>query len=91
MADEQARNQNPGNEQDKGKAMGAGAGADQKGGINPVQHSERNETAGQGGGMQGTGQRQSNPGGYTSGQEGQRDEGRNEGSTQGRQEPRGGE
>jgi hypothetical protein len=97
MADEKARSQSQENEQDRGKAMGAGASAggyqgrqendEQNLGRNPQQ----SETAGQGGGIQGTGQRQSNPGGYTGGNTGgedrelrQRDEG-NEASAPGRQ------
>lgn len=84
MADEKARSQNQENDQDRGKAMGAGASAggyqgqqgneEQNLGHNP----QRSETAGQGGGIQGTGQRQSNPGGYTQGEDRelrQRDEG----------------
>ena len=34
-----------------------------------LQRSKPNESAGQGGGIQGTGQRQSNPGGFTGGEE----------------------
>ncbi|HUS09666.1 MAG TPA: hypothetical protein VMZ30_04295 [Pyrinomonadaceae bacterium] len=83
MADQNARNQNPGNtedrdRQDKGQAMGAGASRGpqgQQGRQNLGGASQPNETAGQGGGMQGTGQQQSNPGGYTSGQGSARDEG----------------
>ena len=61
MADE--RNQDQNTEQDKGKAMGAGASVGSQG--QRLENNPPNETAGQGGGIQGTGQRQSNPGGYT--------------------------
>ena len=87
MADEKNREQNQPNDQDRGKAMGAGAGAgfqgDQK---NPDLNSQRNEMAGQGGGIQGQGQRQPNPGGYTEGENRQRDEIHKQDSTQ-RKEP----
>jgi hypothetical protein len=88
MADDRNRDQE--NAQDKGKAMGAGAGGSYQGQQerqNAGRSSQPNETAGQGGGMQGTGQHQSNPGGYTEGQGGrdldQRDKGT---ATQGRQD-----
>jgi hypothetical protein len=87
MADEKARSQNQENDKDKGKAMGATAGYQgQSLGPNP-----QGETAGQGGGVQGTGQRQPNPGGYTEGDGGPRDQSGdrrgNEASTQERHEP----
>ena len=78
MAYQNATNQNPGNtqERDKGQAVGAGAtGAtpdqttQQHGQGNLGGTSRPNETAGQGGGVQGTGQGQaSNPTGATGGQ-----------------------
>jgi hypothetical protein len=81
MGDEKARNQNPENAEDKGKAAAAGASGNYQG-QQPQPDAGRgpqpNETAGQGGGVQGTGQQQSNPGGFTSGQEHLRDEGRRE-------------
>jgi hypothetical protein len=67
MADEKSTNQNQQNEQEQGKAMGAAANAgahwQERSGNSP------SETAGQGGGIQGSGQRQPNPGGYTEGEE----------------------
>ena len=81
MGDEKARNQNPENAEDKGKAAAAGASGNYQGqqrqpdaGRGP----QPNETAGQGGGIQGSGQRQTNPGGFTGGQEHLRDEGRDD-------------
>jgi hypothetical protein len=84
MADEQARDRNQ--EQEKGKAMGAGASGnyqpDQRVSEQQLDELSRrpNESAGQGGGVQGTGQSQSNPGGFSQGQNSrdqsqQRDEG----------------
>jgi hypothetical protein len=97
MADEKSRSQNQENDQDRGKAMSAGASAGYQGQQENEQqnlggNAQQSETAGQGGGMQGTGQRQPNPGGYTGGNTGgddrelrQRDEGRgNEALGQGR-------
>ncbi len=79
MADEKATNQNQGNEQREGKAMGAAANAGNQSDLEPG--NATSEIAGQGGGIQGTGQGQQNPGGFTSGQDQSRDEGRSEGST----------
>jgi len=69
MADQNATNQNQGNteERDKGQAVGAGATAGQPSQATQ-QHegqgtSKPNETAGQGGGLQGSGQSQPNQGG----------------------------
>ena len=75
MADEKTTNQDPNQQtqQDKGKAMGAAANAPGQEG----QTNARSETAGQGGGIQGTGQSQQNPGGYTKGNEQNRDDSRN--------------
>ena len=59
MADENARKQDRDNEQDKGKAMGAGASGSYQGQQeqqDPNVERKPNETAGQGGGIQGTGQ-----------------------------------
>lgn len=89
MADENARNRNQETDQEKGKAMGAGASGSYQGqqGQTDEQFAGRglqpNEVSGQGGGVQGTGQRQTNPGGYTEGQDERRDESRrgNEGPT----------
>ena len=89
MADENARNRNQETDQEKGKAMGAGASGNYQGQPGqsadefPGRRSQPNEVSGQGGGIQGTGQSQSNPGGYTEGQDEQRDESRrgNQGST----------
>ena len=77
MADQNATNQNPGNTEDrdrqeKGQAVGAGATAGQPAQATQ-QHegqgtSKPNETAGQGGGLQGSGQSQPNQG--TTGQGG---------------------
>ena len=71
MADQNATNQNQGNtedrdQQNKGQAVGAGATAGQPGQATQ-QHegqgtSKPNETAGQGGGLQGSGQSQPNQG-----------------------------
>jgi hypothetical protein len=74
MADENAR-RNQEDDQEKSRAMGAGASGNYQG--QPEQQSQRqpNETAGQGGGIQGTGQHQSNPGGFTGGHGEQRDKG----------------
>ena len=88
MADENARNRNQETDQEKGKAMGAGASGNYQGQQGqtadefPGRRSQPNEVSGQGGGIQGTGQSQSNPGGYTEGQDEQRDESRrgNQGS-----------
>ena len=84
MADQNARNQNPGNTEDrdrkdKGQAMGAGASSGSQGQPsrqNLSGASQPSETAGQAGVKQGTGQQQSNPGGYTGGQGRERDEGK---------------
>lgn len=89
MADEKSREHNQQNEQERGKAMGAGAstGYQGQGQTNPELNSQSSEMAGQGGGIQGSGQRQSNPGGFSEDRE--RDESRrNEGSTERRKEPR---
>jgi hypothetical protein len=77
MADEKAKTQNPEHAEEKGKAMGAGAAANYQGQQQPdaVRSPKPNESAGQGGGIQGTGQQQSNPGGFT-GQGNLRDEDR---------------
>ena len=64
MADEKNREQNQPGDQDRAKAMGAGASAGQ-GRDNPDLNSQPSEVAGQGGGIQGSGQRQENPGGFT--------------------------
>lgn len=81
MADEKAKNQDQENTEDRAKSLGVGAGANYQGqqrqpdaGRNPTP----NETAGQGGGIQGTGQRQPNPGGFNEGQRNLRDEGRDD-------------
>jgi hypothetical protein len=77
MADEKARNPNQENTEEKGKAAAAGASGDYQGQQRQPdagRAAQPNETAGQGGGIQGTGQQQSNPGGFTSGQEHLRDE-----------------
>ena len=82
MADKNAMNRNQEKDQEKGKAMGAGASGSYQG--QPRQEdqqqagrgSQPNEVAGQGGGIQGTGQSQSNPGGFTQGQYDSRDESR---------------
>jgi hypothetical protein len=71
MADEKSTNQNQQNQPEQGKAMGAAANA------GPGQDRQTNspsETAGQGGGIQGSGQSQQNPGGYSEGGEGSRDD-----------------
>ena len=85
MANEKMRDQNLGTdpnrerEQDKGKAMGAGATSGTQGqqGGNLGRQSEQggnlgrqSESAGQGGGVQGTGQRNPNPTQGQTGQEG---------------------
>ena len=88
MADENARNRNQETDREKGKAMGAGASGNyqgqqrQSGDKFAGRESQPNEVSGQGGGIQGTGQSQSNPGGYTEGQDERRDESRrgNQGS-----------
>ena len=81
MADEKARNQNQENTEEKGKAAAAGASG------NYQDHQQKpeagraprpNESAGQGGGVQGTGQHQSNPGGFTGEPDNLRDENRRE-------------
>ena len=89
MADENARNRNQETDQEKGKAMGAGASGSYQGQQGQTgdqfggRGSQPNEVSGQGGGVQGTGQSQSNPGGYTEGQDDRRDQSRhgNQGST----------
>ena len=91
MADENARKQDQDNTKDKGKAMGAGASGShqgQQGQQGPNVERKPNETAGQGGGVQGTGQHQANPGGYTGGQGNLRDEDKRGGasSTPGRKD-----
>lgn len=65
MADQNATNQNQGNtERDKGQAVGAGATAGQPSQQHEGQGTSKpNETAGQGGGIQGSGQSQPNQGG----------------------------
>ena len=78
MADENARNQNQEHTEDKGKAMGAGASGNYQGQQGQQDFTRKpNETAGQGGGIQGTGQSQANPGGHTQGGDQLRDEGPN--------------
>ena len=78
MADENTRNRNQEPDQEKGKAMGAGASGNYQGqqGKTGDQHAGRgsqpNEVSGQGGGIQGTGQSQSNPGGHTEGRDDRR-------------------
>jgi len=73
MANEKMRDQNPGRdpnqgkEQEKGRAVGAGATKTQ-GQENLGRNPQGTESAGQGGGVQGTGQRNPNP---TQGQRGQ--------------------
>ncbi|HET6889853.1 MAG TPA: hypothetical protein VFH31_02025 [Pyrinomonadaceae bacterium] len=73
MANEKMRDQdfetdpNKGTEQDKGKAMGAGATSGTQG-QQRGKFETQNESPGQGGGIQGTGQRNPNP---TQGQTGQ--------------------
>jgi hypothetical protein len=82
MADEKTRNRHEETDQEKGKAMGAGASGNyqgdqgQQGHKNEMRGTQPNEVAGQGGGVQGTGQSQSNPGGFTQGQYDSRDESR---------------
>ncbi len=78
MADEKARNQDHPNQEEKGKAMGAGATGNYQGQQQPDagRNPRPNESAGQGGGIQGTGQQQPNPGGFTGGQGNLRDEDR---------------
>ena len=88
MADENARNRDQETDREKGKAMGAGASGNYQGQQEQAgdqfagRGSQPNEVSGQGGGIQGTGQSQSNPGGYTEGQGERRDESRrgNQGS-----------
>ena len=76
MADENIGNPNQEHTEEKGKAMGVGAGGDYQGQHGQQDSSRKpNETAGQGGGIQGTGQSQSNPGGHTQGGDQLRDEG----------------
>lgn len=65
MADERPTNQNQDNQEEQGKAMGAAANAGASGQERP--DNAPSEVAGQGGGIQGSGQSQSNPGGYTGG------------------------
>jgi len=89
MADENARNRDQKTDQEKGKAMGAGASGSyqsqqgQTGDQFAGRGSQPNEVSGQGGGIQGTGQSQSNPGGYTEGGGERRDDSGhgNQGST----------
>jgi hypothetical protein len=89
MVDDKKKDQNQQSNQSNKKAMGASAGAQSPGKQgsagqpNLNRNRQETETAGQGGGIQGTGQRQSNPGGYTSDQGGNvRDD---QSSSQGRQ------
>ena len=69
MADKQSRDRNQ--EQEKGKAKGAGASvnyqSDQRVSEKQLEELSRrpNEIPGQGGGIQGTGQSQANPGGFS--------------------------
>ena len=101
MADESNRNRNQQTDQEKEKAMGAGASSNYQGGQGQTSQkrdtheSQPSEVAGQGGGVQGTGQGQSNPGGFTQGQYDSRDESRrgddgasmkDKGSTSGRKD-----
>jgi len=88
MADEKSTNQNQENNQDQEKAMGAAANAStQPQGSDDA----RSETAGQGGGIQGTGQGQQNPGGYSGGNEQSRDESRSNQGSDRRPDPTQGE
>ena len=92
MADEKAREHNQPNDQDRGKAMGAGASAGYQGQdkqTNPDLNSQRSETAGQGGGIQGSGQRQNNPGGFAVNEDRLRDEAGGNEAPPGGKEPRG--
>lgn len=72
MADKKSTNQDQQNDQGQEKAMGATANAGAPG--QDRQTNSPSETAGQGGGIQGSGQSQQNPGGYTEGQEQNRDD-----------------
>ena len=82
MANEKMKDQNLGKdpnqrkEQDKGKAMGAGATSGTQGqqGQQGGSFGRQSESAGQGGGVQGTGQRNPNP---TQGQTGKGPQDRN--------------
>ena len=93
MADEKSTNQNLENEPEQGKAMGAAANTAAQGQQGQqTSESQPSEISGQGGGIQGSGQRQPNPGGYTEGGDRDRDESRdNQSSTERRPDPTQGE
>ncbi len=78
MAEEKLTNPNQQNDQGQEKAMGAAANAGAPG--QDRQQNSPSETAGQGGGIQGSGQSQSNPGGYTGGDRNRDDAQPNQGS-----------
>jgi hypothetical protein len=88
MADEKSTNQDQPNQQDQGKAMGAAANAGQGG---DKQTGSPSEAAGQGGGIQGSGQSQQNPGGYSEGGERSRDESQSNQGSDRRPDPTQGE
>ena len=88
MADEKSTDPNQPNQQDQGKAMGAAANASQG---QEKQTNSPSETAGQGGGIQGSGQSQQNPGGYSEGQERNRDDSQSNQSSDRRPDPTQGE
>jgi len=89
MADERPTNQNHDNQEEQGKAMGAAANAGAQGQERP--DNSPSEVAGQGGGIQGSGQSQSNPGGYTGGDQNRDDAQSNQGSAERRPDPSQGE
>lgn len=81
MAEEKTTNQDQAKSEDRAKSLGVGAGANYQGQQRQPdagRNATPNETAGQGGGIQGTGQHQANPGGLTEGQGNLRDEGRDD-------------
>ncbi|HSS20666.1 MAG TPA: hypothetical protein VLL54_11375 [Pyrinomonadaceae bacterium] len=84
MADEKATNQNQENTEEKGKAATAGASGNYQGQQQKPEAGRTPqpiESTGQGGGIQGTGQQQPNPGGFTGGQGNLRDENRRDDKT----------
>lgn len=89
MADEKQTNQNKQNDQGQEKAMGAAANTGAQG--QDRQTNSPSETAGQGGGIQGSGQSQQNPGGYTKGQERNRDDSQSNQGSDRRPDPTQGE
>lgn len=87
MTDEKSTNQEQPNQPDQGKAMGAAASA----GQGQEKIDSPSETAGQGGGIQGSGQSQQNPGGYSEGGETSRDDSQSNQGSDRRSDPSQGE